>query len=119
MFNKTTTKMPRIVRNSSNTQELTVALYFKWTSGETIFTLTALPRQNEPCETIQLYQWNDKFHVDFEIRRSGSEVVIIILLILKVLKIIISCYFVIDIMILIACQKISREFFYLYQSPKT
>lgn len=113
MFYKNTTKMPYIVRNSSDTGELTVALYFKWTSGETIFTLTALPRRNKPCETIQLYQWKDKFYVNFQSQAYGSEVVIIVLLTLKVIKIIISCYVVIDIIIHITCQKISREFIYL------
>lgn len=77
MFYQNTTKMPYILRNSSNTGELTVALYFKWTKGETIFTLTALPRRDNPCETIQLYHYRGLFYVNFQSKPYYSKVVII------------------------------------------
>lgn len=98
MFYQNTTKMPEILRSSSNTGELTVALYFKWTEGETIFTLTALPRGSKPCETIQLYHYKNLFYVNFQSHPYQSGVVIIVFLTTKVVKIIVlryvvSCHF--------------------------
>ena len=105
--------MPEIVKNSRNTGELTVALYFKFTRGAAIFTLTALPKESEPCETIQLYHYNNRFHVHFESKSYESEVVIIFFLTLKVVKIIVSCYVVNDIILRITYQKRKKEFIYL------
>ena len=70
--------MPYVVRESSNTAELTIALYFTWNEGEVIFTFTALPRFGKPCETIQLFQYKNYFYVNFQSTAYTSETVIVV-----------------------------------------
>ena len=76
MFYQNTTKMPYVLRESSNTAELTIALYFTWNEGEVIFTFTALPRFGTPCETIQLFHSNGYYYVNFQSTAWTSETVI-------------------------------------------
>ena len=78
MFYRNTTKMPYVVGESSNTAELTITLYFTWNEGDVIFTFTALPRFDKPCETIQLFQYQDYFYVNFQSTAWTSETVIIV-----------------------------------------
>ena len=68
--------MPYVLRESSNTAELTIALYFTWNEGEVIFTFTALPRFGTPCETIQLFHSNGYYYVNFQSTAWTSETVI-------------------------------------------
>ena len=78
MFYRNTTKMPYVVSESSNTAELTITLYFTWNDGDVIFTFTALPRFDKPCETIQLFQYQGYFYVNFQSTAWTSETVIIV-----------------------------------------
>ena len=78
MFYQNTTKMPYVVRESSDPVELTIALYFTWSAGETIFTFTVLPKSDKPCDTIQLYQYSGYFYVNFQSSADGSETVTIV-----------------------------------------
>ena len=78
MFYQNTTKMPYVLRESSNTSELTIALYFTWNKGEVIFTFTALPRFGTPCETIQLFHYNGYCYVNFQSTAWTSETVIVV-----------------------------------------
>ena len=75
MFYQNTTKMPYVVRESSDPVELTIALYFTWSAGKTIFTFTVLPKSDKPCDTIQLYQYSGYFYVNFQSSADGSETV--------------------------------------------
>lgn len=77
IFYGNTTKMPHVVKESVNTTEWTIALYFTWSDNGDIFTFTILPRDERPCETIRLPVYYDHFHVLFQGGATFEKVIII------------------------------------------
>ena len=77
IFYGNTTKMSHVVRESVNTTEWTIALYFTWSENGVIFTFTALPRDDRPCQTIRLLGHYNHFHVLFQGGATLDRVIII------------------------------------------